>query len=141
MLHETSSRSAQAWAVLNWITQSYLPPTRFIPARAEPLPGNLHPQSSTAVTHCLLIAKHFTNPRKDDSLCQARQCHQELNPGRWRQRRVCYHTATCSLCNTEGPATFIVAGVGAEGRGLEWVKAFFRKHNFSVAPFVKSYGQ
>jgi len=32
MLHETSSRSAQAWSVLNGITQSYLPPTRFIPA-------------------------------------------------------------------------------------------------------------
>jgi len=35
-------------------------------------PGNLHPQSSTAVTHCLLIAAHFIDPRKDDSLCQAR---------------------------------------------------------------------
>jgi len=38
----------------------------------------------------LLIATHFTDPRKDDSLCQARECHRELNPGRWRQRRVCY---------------------------------------------------
>jgi len=36
MLRETSSRSAQAYSVLNGITQSYLPPTRFIPARAEP---------------------------------------------------------------------------------------------------------
>jgi len=83
MLHETSSRSAQAWSVLNGITQSYLPPTRFIPARAD-----LHQQSLTAFTHCLLIATHFTDPRKDDSLCQARECHRQLNPGRWRQRRV-----------------------------------------------------
>jgi len=59
--------------------------------------GNIHPQSSTAVIHCLLIATHFTDPRKDDSLCQARECHRELNPGRWRQKRVCYHTVTCSL--------------------------------------------
>jgi len=36
VLHETSSLSAQAWSVLNGITHSYLPPTRFIPARAEP---------------------------------------------------------------------------------------------------------
>jgi len=36
MLHETSSRSAEAWSVLNGITQSYLPATRFIPARVEP---------------------------------------------------------------------------------------------------------
>jgi len=36
VLHETSSRSAQAWSVLNGITMNYnLPPTRFIPARAE----------------------------------------------------------------------------------------------------------
>jgi len=35
MLYETSSRSAQAWCVLNGI-HSFLPPTRFIPARAEP---------------------------------------------------------------------------------------------------------
>jgi len=57
----------------------------------------VYSQYSTAVIHCLLIATHFTDPRKDDSLCQARECHWELNPGRWRQRRVCYHTATCSL--------------------------------------------
>jgi len=55
----------------------------------------IHPQSSTAVTHCLLITTHFTDPPKDDSLCQARECHRELNPGRWRQRQVCYNTATC----------------------------------------------
>jgi len=61
-------------------------------------PGNLHLQSSTAVTHCLLIATHFTNPRKDDSMCQAQECHWELNQVRWRQRRVRYHTATCSPC-------------------------------------------
>jgi len=35
-------------------------------------PGNLHPQSSKAVTHCLLITTHFTDPRNDNSLCQAR---------------------------------------------------------------------
>jgi len=98
LCYDTSSRSAQAWSVLNGFTKSYLPPTRFIPARARPCtPGNLHPQSSTAVTHCLLIATHFTDPRKDDSLCQARECHRELNLGRWRQGRVCHHTATCSL--------------------------------------------
>jgi len=36
MLHETSSRTAQAWSMLNGITQSYLSPTRFISARAKP---------------------------------------------------------------------------------------------------------
>jgi len=35
MLHEASFRSAHAGSVLNGITQSYLPPTRLIPARAE----------------------------------------------------------------------------------------------------------
>jgi len=33
---ENSSRCDQARSVLNGITQSNLPPTRFIPARAEP---------------------------------------------------------------------------------------------------------
>jgi len=36
MLHETSSRSTQARSVLDMITQSYLSPTRLMPARAEP---------------------------------------------------------------------------------------------------------
>jgi len=35
MLHETLSRSAQALSVINGITQCYLPPLRFIPARTE----------------------------------------------------------------------------------------------------------
>jgi len=69
MLHETSSRRAQAWSVFNGITQ--LPATHTFYIRATP--GNLHPQSSTAVTHCFLIATHFTDPRKDDSLCQAQE--------------------------------------------------------------------
>jgi len=47
-------------------------------------PGKLNP----AATHCLLIATHLIDPRKDDKLWQARECHWELNPGRWRQRRV-----------------------------------------------------
>jgi len=95
MSEPTTRRSDMA--SVNGITQSYLSPTHFILTRANrATPGNLHPQSSTAVTHCLPIATHFTDPRKNDSLCQARECHRELNPGRWRQRRVCYHTATCS---------------------------------------------
>jgi len=89
MLHETSSRSAQE--------HTELPATHtFYTRKGRATPANLHPQSSTAVTYCLLIATHFTNPRKDDSLCQARKCHRELKPGHWRKRRVCYHTATYS---------------------------------------------
>jgi len=97
MLHETSSRNAQAWSVLYGITQELPATLTFYTRKGRATPGNLHLQSSTAVTHCLLIATHFTDPRKDDSLCQARECHLELNPGRWRQKRVCYYTATCSL--------------------------------------------
>jgi len=82
VLYETLSHSAHAWSMLNGITQSYLPPT----------PDYLNPQSSTAVTHYLLIATHFTDPRKDDSTCQAQECHRELNLGRWHQRRVEYIT-------------------------------------------------
>jgi len=68
MLHKTSSRSAQAWSVLNGITQ--LPATHtFYTRKGRATPGNIHPQSSTAVTHCLLIATHFTDPRKDDIAC------------------------------------------------------------------------
>jgi len=75
-----------------------LPATRtFYTRKGRATPGNLNPQTSTAVTHCLLFAIHFTDPQKDDSLCQARACHRELNSGSWRQRRVCCHTATCSL--------------------------------------------
>jgi len=86
MLHETSSGSAQTWSVLNGITQSYLPPTRFIPARAEShLAIYTRNLQQHAVTHCLLIAIHFIDPRKVDSLCQALECQWELNPGRWRQ--------------------------------------------------------
>jgi len=72
MLHVTLSRSAQAWSVLNGITQSWrasastdlwhyinilllllLPATHtFYTRTGKATPGNLHPQSSTAVTHC-----------------------------------------------------------------------------------------
>jgi len=35
-------------------------------------------------------------------MCQARECRvRELNPGRWHQRRVCYHSDTCSARCTE----------------------------------------
>jgi len=101
MLHGTSYRSAQAWSMLmgsHWVTCH---PHVLYPQGQSQL-GNLRPQSSAAVTQCLLIVAHFTDPRMDDSLCQARECHRELNPGRngWRQRRVCYHTATCSPIET-----------------------------------------
>jgi len=33
--------------------------TRFIPSRAKPQLKHLHPQFSTAVTHCLLVASHL----------------------------------------------------------------------------------
>jgi len=67
MLHETSSRSAQAWSVLNGITQ--LPATHtFYIRKGRATTKNLHPQFSTAVTHCLMIATHFIDPQKDDSL-------------------------------------------------------------------------
>jgi len=59
-LHETSSRRAQAWSVLNGIAQNYLPPTRFIPERAEPHQviylRNLQQQSSN-----MLIAIIWTH--------------------------------------------------------------------------------
>jgi len=32
----------------------------------------------------IVIYIYFTNPRKDDGLCQARECHRELKPVRWR---------------------------------------------------------
>jgi len=63
MLHETSSRSVQAWSMLNGITQSTCHPHVYT-RKVRATPGNLHQQSSTAVTHCLLIATHFTDPRK-----------------------------------------------------------------------------
>jgi len=70
-----------------------LPLTRFIPAMAELhldiYIHKLQQQSPTVNT--------FHRPTKDDSLCHAcYECHRDLNPGRWRKRRVCYHTA-CSL--------------------------------------------
>jgi len=81
---------AQAWSVLNRITQIEYTCHPHVYRKGRATPGNVHPQSSTAVTHYLLIATHFTDPRKDGSQCQARECRRELNPGRWRQRRVCY---------------------------------------------------
>jgi len=53
--YETSSRSAQAWSVLNGITQSYLPPTRFIPATAKP---HLVKQLVGVTSHCELNIPH-----------------------------------------------------------------------------------
>jgi len=50
----------------------------FYTRKGRATPGNIYPQSSTAVTHCLLIATHFSDPRKNDSLCQARECNREL---------------------------------------------------------------
>jgi hypothetical protein len=48
----------------------------------------IYSQSSTAVTHCILIATHFTDPERMVA-CIKLECRvQELNPGRWRQRRV-----------------------------------------------------
>jgi len=41
-------------------TQCYQSPSRLIPTKREPHPGNLQPQYSTAVTHCLLVATHYT---------------------------------------------------------------------------------
>jgi len=62
MLHETLSRSAQAWCMLNGITQSYLPPTRFIPARAEPhlviYIRNLQQQSPTVYLLLYMSSTH-----------------------------------------------------------------------------------
>jgi len=54
-------------------------------------------QCSAAVTHCLLIATHFTDPRKDDSLCQARECHREAQKG--------------ECVTTQPPALFPVANL------------------------------
>jgi len=56
--------STQVWSVLNGTTQSYLSITRSIPSRAGPHLEHLHPQFSTAFTHCLLIATHFTIPER-----------------------------------------------------------------------------
>jgi len=73
---------------------------------------NLHPQSSTAVTRCLLVAKHITDPEKIAWVTQthARECRvRELNPGRCRQRRVRYHPATCfhSLHSLASPSSSV----------------------------------
>jgi len=48
----------------------------------------------------------------DDSLCQAQECHRELNPGRWPLRRVCYHTATCSLTQVDNALASNARGIG-----------------------------
>jgi len=76
---------------LNKIAQSYLAATHtFYTSKGRATPGNLHSQSSTAITHCLLIATHFTDPsRKNDSLCQVRECHGQLKRQSWRQMRLC----------------------------------------------------
>jgi len=69
--------------MLNGTTQSYLPPTRFIPARAEPHPEHLHPQSSTAFTHCLVVASliHISpTPKGWYNLCQDQDQDQDCRP-------------------------------------------------------------
>jgi len=84
----------------------------FYNRKGRATPGNIHPQSSITVTRCLLIATDCTDPRKNDSLCQARECHRELNPGRWFHRRVCYHvTVTCASVQMESVPT----RVGVQG--------------------------
>jgi len=41
----------------------------------------IYSQSSTAVTHCVLVTSHVTDPEKDGSLCHAREwLIRELNP-------------------------------------------------------------
>jgi len=87
MRPEASSCSAQVWSVL-YYTELRATHT-FYTRKGGATPGNLHLQSSTAVTQCLLIATHFNDSQKDDSLCQAWECYRELNLSRW-------HTATCS---------------------------------------------
>jgi len=77
MLHEISFRCAQAWSLLYWITQSNLPPTRYIDwtrTRIWTEPNlvisirNLQ-QQSPLFTNC----DTFHRPTKGyDSLCQAR---------------------------------------------------------------------
>jgi len=96
MLYETSSRSAQAWSVLNGITHSYTCHTchTFYTCKGRATPGNLHLQSATAVTHCWLIATHFTDPRKDDSLCQARECLSHL----YMNIFYTYNPLICCVC-------------------------------------------
>jgi len=52
-----------------------------------------HTSSRPLFTNCYTLHR----PWKDCSLCQAHECHVwELNPGRWRQRRVCFHVAPAS---------------------------------------------
>jgi hypothetical protein len=51
----SQTQSAQACSVLNGITQFYLPPTRFIPARAEP-----HLEHYIR-NELLYVATHFTD--------------------------------------------------------------------------------
>jgi len=48
-----------------------------------------------AICYYCYIVEHFADPRRNGSLRQARDYSVgELNPGRWRQRRVCYHSTT-----------------------------------------------
>jgi len=83
MLHETSSRSAQGWSVLNGITVSSATHTCYA-HKSRAAHGSLHLETSTAVTHCLLIATHFTDPERMVT-CAKFECHiRELNLGCWR---------------------------------------------------------
>jgi len=60
MLHETSSRSAQAWSVLNVHTELTVSATHtFYTRKSRATPDCLNPQFSTSAAHCLLIATHF----------------------------------------------------------------------------------
>jgi len=65
MLHETSSIVAlRHGPCLIW-DHTELPATHtFYTRKGGATPGNIHPQSSTAVIHCLLIATYFADPPK-----------------------------------------------------------------------------
>jgi len=73
MLHKTSSRSTQIIMVRVLMGSHRVAcHPHFYTRKGRATPGNLHPKFSTAVTHCLLIATHFTYPREGDSLCQTK---------------------------------------------------------------------
>jgi len=71
----SSSRSAQAWSMFNVITQSYLQPTRFILARAEPHSWQWFSSAIFNSSHPLLtVCYTFHRPQNNGSLCQTREC-------------------------------------------------------------------
>jgi len=87
MLYETSSRRAQAW-----ITQSYTCHSHVYTRKGRATPGiyiRNHQQQSPTLYSLLHISP--THERMIDCV------KLESATGSWRQMRVCYHTATCSL--------------------------------------------